>query len=122
MSSRRCARASAWLMALAVVCAAPAAAFGNETLPLQLATDLAPARGEYEALVVAVSVNRQSRGEFTLYRDSAGDYYAAPAELAALGLSDAGTAGRRVRIDGEEAVSLRSLGAIGFAFDEARLS
>jgi len=97
-------------------------AFAEERLPLQLALDLTSMRAEYEALIVSVSVNGQSRGEFTLHRDQAGDYYASPADLGALGLADSGGSGRRARIDGAEVVSLRSLGAVSFVFDEVRLS
>ena len=118
MSSRGCAHPDL-LLALALAVAAPAAA---EPLGLKLATELAPARAEFEALIVTVSVNRQPRGEFTLHRDPGGDYYARPADLAALGLADSGIAGRRQRIEGEELVSLRSLGALSFAFDEAQLA
>jgi hypothetical protein len=105
---------------LALALSGPALA--EERLPLRLALDLTSMRAEYEALIVTVSVNGQSRGEFTLHRDQAGDYYASPADLAALGLADSGGSGRRARIDGAEVVSLRSLGAVSFVFDEVRLS
>jgi len=106
MSSRGCVHPRPWLLALVLILGFLGAARA----------------ADYEGLVVTVSVNQQKRGEFTLYRDAGGDYYARPADLAALGLADAGVAGRRAEIEGESRVSLRSLGAVSFAFDEARLA
>src|SRR5262245_668716 len=102
MSSRGCALPKLWLLALAFAGAALAA--------------------DFDAMVVSVSVNQQARGEFTVYRDPSGDYYASPADLAALGLADSGVEGRREQIDGETRVSLRSLGAVSLVLDEARLA
>ena len=118
MSSQACALPKLWLLALVF----SGAALAEEPLPLKLAVELSPPRAEYEGLVVTVNVNGQQRGEFTLYRDRAGDYYASPTDLAALGLADSGVGGRRALVDGETRVSLRSLGAVSFAFDEARLA
>jgi outer membrane usher protein FimD/PapC len=124
MSTRGCARRKR-ISALVLAAAALTdwggrAAAAEEPLQLQTAMLLAPA--QYEGVIVTVSVNQQKRGELTLYRDAGGDYYARPADLRTLGLADSGVAGRRVEIDGEAFVSLRSLGALGFVFDEPRLT
>ena len=118
MSSRGCALPRLLVAALAFLGTAVAA----EPLPLKLAMELSPVRAEYEAIIVTVSVNRQPRGELTVYRDLGGDYHVRPADLEALRIADSGTAGRRTQVDGETVVSLRSLGAVGFAFDEIRLA
>src|SRR4051812_9891969 len=118
MSTRECARLRR--LAAFVFAAVALSAAAEEPLQLQTAMLLAPA--QYEGVSVTVSVNQQKRGEFTLYRDAGGDYYARPADLRALGLADSGAAGRRVEVGGETFVSLRSLGALGFVFDEPRLA
>jgi len=125
MSSRGCARtdrariAVAGLLALALAGVMPAAR-ATEPLLLRMAAELGSLDAPYESLIVEVSVNRRSRGDFTVYRDRTGDYYFKAADVAALGLWRP-DAGRSVRIEGESFVSLRSLEPTGVSFDEARL-
>jgi len=96
------------------------AANGVEGLGLSAAAAIAPERLEYESLVVEVTVNAQPRGEFSVYRDRAGDFYFKLADSAALGL-DARPFMPTVRIDNEPWVALRSLGPGEIAFDESRV-
>jgi len=125
MSSRGCARtdlarlASRSLLALSLA-GVMLAALAAEPLPLKVAAELGSLEPRYESLIVEVSVNRRSRGEFTVYRDHEGDYYFKAADVAALGLWRA-DAGRSVRIEGATFVSLRSLEPTEVSFEEARL-
>jgi outer membrane usher protein len=120
MSTRACVLAE--LLAV-VISTASLAAHAEEPLRLKLATALAlPRRAAYEALIVEVSVNRQKRGEFTVHRDESGEYYVRPVELQALGLAGRAAAHRIVLIDGEDWVSLRSLGPQKVELDEPRLA
>ena len=125
MSSRGCARidlariAARSLLALALA-GVTLAARATESPPPGKGVELGSPEAPYESLIVEVSVNRRSRGDFTVYRDRAGDYYFKPADVAALGLWRP-DAGRSARIEGETFVSLRSLEPTEVSFDEARL-
>lgn len=102
MSMRACVRAE--LLALALFFAGTAQ--GEESL---------------EAMIVDVSVNRQKRGEFTVYRNG-GEFYVKAAELGALGLVARAGARHTVRIDGEDFVALRAFAPQRLALDESRLA
>lgn len=120
MSKRACALANFLAIAVSAV---SLAAYAAEPLRLKLATSLAlPRYLAYEAMIVEVSVNRQKRGEFTVYRDESGDYYVRPADLRALGLAERAAAPQTVAIEGESFVPLRALGPQRVALDEARLA
>jgi outer membrane usher protein len=93
----------------------------DDPLRLKLANTLGTPRPAYEAMIVEVSVNRQKRGEFTLYRREE-DLYVKAAELAALGLAGRAADAALVRIEGEDFVALRALSAQRVALDEARLA
>src|SRR5436190_2606577 len=118
MSSRGCAAARRLLAC--ILAGVFTAANGVEGLGLSAAAAIALERLEYESLVVEVTVNAQRRGEFSVYRDRAGEFYFKLADIAALGL-DARAFMPTVRIDDEAWVALRSLGPGEIAFDESRV-
>src|SRR5262245_54055028 len=119
MWTRACVLASTTGLALCVIGPAARAA---ETLELTLApTSALPRLPVYEALIVEVSVNGRSSGEFTLYRDRDNDFYVKDVELSRLGLAARAEAARRVLIEGAPYVPLRQFAPHKLAFDEARL-
>lgn len=119
MSTRACVLAELLAVALGACCLA---AVAGEPLRLKLAPALGHVRPAHEPLIVEISVNRQRRGEFAVYRDQDGDYYVRASELRALGLAERAAAPRAVQIEGEDFVSLRALGPHKLALDEARLA
>ena len=118
MSTRACVLAELVALVLGACCPAAAA---EEPLRLKLAPALAYAQAAHEPLIVEVSVNLRKRGEFTVYRNAAGDFYVKAAELRALGLAERAVAPPTVQIEGEPFVSLRALDPQKLGFDESHL-
>jgi outer membrane usher protein len=120
MSSRGCAagrrraRQAALTLMACFLAGAAAQARALEELRLRPATELAAVHLDYEELIAEVFINGQRRGEFTVYRDTAGDYYFKAADAEALGL--AGSFGSAAL------VAVRSLGPSEVAFDERHLA
>lgn len=82
-------------------------------------TDVRPQQAA-EELIATVRANGVARGEFTVLRVPAGDYWVAAADLPRLGIAPVEGARRALR--GEAYYSLKALGAVTLAFNEAELS
>jgi outer membrane usher protein len=72
-----------------------------------------------EPLVVRISINSVPKGDFFVFRTSAGDFYLKADDLKTMGISAEG-AGPPVQLDGEAHLSLRSLPGVTFSFNVAR--
>jgi len=104
-------------IALALLITQPQASHAQVPAPRAVAGATAPAA---EELILSVRANGVARGEFTLLRQPDGDFWIAGGDIERLGIAPVAAARRQV---GEGAYySLRGLGAVSLAFNEADLS
>src|SRR5438477_11662441 len=88
MSSRGCAAANRSALSFALCVFAGAVPQASAVaLELRAATEIAAFHIAYEERIAEIFVNGQRRGEFTVYRDAAGDYYFRTLDAEALGLA-----------------------------------
>ena len=73
-----------------------------------------------ETIVCAVTVNLQQRGEIFVVKRDDGDFLLLPEDLRQIGIEEAPA--ERVAINGDSYISLRSMSAVTFRFDETTLT
>ncbi len=71
-------------------------------------------------MVVGVILNTETKGEFFVNRTAGGDFLVKTSDMKSLGLSV--VRGRTQEIEGEQYISLKSMGGVTFSFNENTLS
>lgn len=116
MSTVQCARSrrTAFATALLSCCVATGWAVAQPAKPAAAAA----APGNPEPLVVGVTLNAESKGDYFVFRTAAGDILMKQEDLKAMGLQQ--LEGEVRQLDGEAHISLRSVQGVAFALDSQK--